>query len=189
MNDLTKNFQFALEQNVGYMDRQIRGVIGSAMILVAMLSIPESTDMVSLLFLASIPVIASAIIAWDPFYAIIGISSYVDKEENIQQRNWVNSNLGIVDRVFRFVLGTLLLMGALVTGGAEVPVVATLFSIPLILTAVIAWDPIYAMFELNSFARRVDVEAADPGSSDKTLAICYEFPVSKQSANDYPKAA
>jgi len=190
-NNAARKFQFKLEQNVGFMDRQIRGVIGAVMIIGAMLISPEAMgiDVENFLFLASIPIIASAIIGWDPFYAMLGVSKYVEKEENIQQRNWSYSNLGIVDRVFRFVLGTLLLMGVLMTSATEIPAAATLFAIPLILSAMIAWDPIYAMFDLNSFATRADVEVAEPGSNEKTLARYYEFPGTNKEENTYSKAA
>ena len=164
------------EQNVGSMDRQVRFVIGFAMIVAVLLNQPETLGVWSLVLLASIPVIASAILGWDPIYAALGKSNYVPEEESIQQKSWTYSNLGIIDRSLRLFLGAAILIDILLMGDSPMQAALALVAIPLITSAMIAWDPIYALFNLNSFAARVDAEVAEPGANEQTLAQYYEFP-------------
>lgn len=180
------------DQNVGSMDRQVRLVIGIAIIMAVLLNQPESLGAWNLALLASIPVIASAILGWDPLYAVLGKSNYVPEEEDIHQRSWTYSNLGIIDRSLRLVLGALIIVEVLSMGDSPMHAALALLAIPLITSAIIAWDPIYALFNLNSFAARVDAEVAEPGASEQTLAKYYEFPkLSPAKARDtnLPKAA
>jgi len=165
-----------LEQNLGFMDRQIRAVIGSAMILGVLINPPALMGAWTFLLLAAIPVIATAITGWDPLYAMLGRSTYVAKEEDIHQRSWMYSNIGVVDRVLRLGLGSLMLMNALTLGSVSAEVALALMSIPVIASAIIAWDPIYAALGLNSLATRGDAMAAEPGASAQSLAKYYEFP-------------
>jgi len=163
-------------ENVGFFDKQIRVAIGAAMIIAVLMNSPETMGAWKLLLLASIPVIASAILGWDPLYALMGKSTYVPKEEEIQQRDWTYSNVGIIDRGIRFAIGILLLADALTMANMPINAIMALMSIPFIVTAIIAWDPIYALFKLNSFAMKADAEIAEPGASDQSLARYYEFP-------------
>ena len=95
--------------NLSFLDRQIRAAIGAAMIAVPLSVNPETMGLWSIVLLASIPVIMSAITGWDVLFALVGKSSYVENEEDIQQRNWAYSNIGIVDRLVRLVVGSTLL--------------------------------------------------------------------------------
>lgn len=188
MSNLQMIKQGLLEQNVGFMDRQIRAVVGAAMIIAVLLDRPEISGLWSLFLLLSIPLIGSAILAWDPIYALLGKSFYVAKEEDIQQRKWLYSNIGIVDRVLRFAIGVLLLMSVLTVNGE--PAVISLVAIPFIATAIIAWDPVYALLGLNSFAKRIDAEVAEPGANHQSLAEYYQFPqLPKNDEAHFPRAA
>jgi hypothetical protein len=66
--------------------------------------------------------------------------------------------------------------------------VYTLLAIPLMVTAIMAWDPIYALLRINSFASRNDVETAEPEANEHILTKFYEFPQNIANVN-YPKAA
>jgi len=186
---ITKQNFFNL--NLGFMDRQVRLVLGMAMILTVLLNPTEMTGAWNLLLLAAIPIVASAIVGWDPLYAIAGKSYYVPQEEDIHQRSWAYSNMGIIDRTFRLAIGALIIVDVLLMGNVPGQNVLALLAIPLIATAIIAWDPIYALFKLNSFAARVDAQIAEAGASEQSLAKYYEFPQATKAMENsaYSKAA
>ena len=189
MKTSSKTKQHFLDQNLSFTNRQIRAVAGATMVIAPMMFSPATMGLWSILLLASIPVLTSAIIGWDPFYALMGKSTYVANEEEIQQRGWTYSNIGIVDRAIRFGIGSMLIF-SLLTMSTNAGTVFTLMAIPLIVTAIIAWDPIYAVLRINSFGSRLDVEAAEPENSEETLAEYYIFPQVQQSSGDhYSKAA
>ena len=85
------------------------------------------------------------------------------------------------DRIIRFILGATLI-GFTLSGifpGWETLV--SLAAVPLIVTAIIAWDPFYALTEINTFASRHDVEMANTELHGKTVADLYDFPVTNAS--------
>lgn len=184
-NALTKNFSVP---NLSFTHRQVRFVLGATMLVVPMIAAPETLGMWSFVLLASIPVMATAIMGWDPVYAVLGKSSYIPGEEDIQQRNWALPNIGILDRGVRFSIGAILILSLLGMGAPQINVALGLIAIPLITSAIIAWDPIYAAFRINSFGSRTDVTAAEPNTSETTLAKCYTFP-SLEGKTRYSRAA
>ena len=181
--------QYALDQNLSFMDRQIRAVIGSTMLAAPMMFGPEILGMWNMLMLAAIPVISSAIIGWDPIYALTGKNSYVANEEEIHQRDWSVSNVGIMDRGIRAGIGLLMLYSLMTMGTMNMDMVFSLLAIPLIMSAITAWDPVYAALGINSFGSRIDVEAAEPYATEKTIAEFYEFPTPQPSNRVYSTAA
>jgi len=183
------NHQQWINQNLGIMDRQVRTIIGTLMIATPMFAVPETMGLWSILMLAAIPVLTTAIIGWDPLYALINRTTYVKSEEDIQQRNWSYANIGIIDRGIRFGIGITMLYALMTMGTMTTEMAFTLLAIPLIFSAITAWDPIYAALAINSFGSRVDVEAAEPDVSEQTLAEHYEFPVPQQSTRHYLNAA
>lgn len=179
-----------MDTNLSFSDRQIRFVIGAGMIAATLITMPETLGMWSIVLLASIPFIAMAITGWDPVYAMLGKSTYVEGEEDIQQRSWTCPNLGTVDRGVRLGAGLLMIYGLLTMSVMNADMIITLFAIPLIISAIIAWDPLYAMLGINSFASQVDVAAAEPDANENTLAACYVFPKQQStSSTGYPRAA
>jgi hypothetical protein len=178
-----------LQQNLGLADRQIRAITGTLMLAVPVFAVPGTLGHWSIVILASIPVLLTAIIGWDPLYAVMNKSTYKSHSEDIHQRHWTRANLGIIDRGIRLGAGLLMLTALMgmqsMTGGMAL----TLMAIPLIVTAIIAWDPLYAAMSLNSFGSRNDVEAAEPGVNKETLAEYYEFPQPQANSTQYPKAA
>lgn len=178
-----------MQPNLSFSDRQIRFVIGASMIAGTLIAMPTTMGMWSFILLASIPFIMMAITGWDPLYAIAGKSAYVEGEEDIQQRSWTCPNLGTIDRAVRFGTGMILMATLLTMGAMQAELVITLLAVPLIITAITAWDPFYAMFRVNSFASRVDVETAELDANEQTLCACYEFPQRDKDSLVYPQAA
>lgn len=176
-------------KNLGFADRQVRAIIGTLMLATPALGIPGTLGLWTIAMLASVPVLISAITGWDPVYAFIGKSTYDGQSENIQQRHWTNANIGIIERGIRIGLGFSLLAGLMGASAMTGGMTLTLLAIPLIVTSITAWDPFYAMMRSNSFASRVDVEAAEPGIDENTLAAYYELPQSKAKSDHFAHAA
>ena len=176
-------------QNLGFMDRQARTTIGTLMIATPMFAVPETMGLWSILVLAAIPVLSTAIIGWDPLYELMEKTTYVTHEENIQQSNWSCANIGIIDRGIRFGVGLTLLYALMRMGTMTTEMALTLLAIPLIVSAITAWDPICAALKINSFGSRIDVEAAEPDVDRQTLAEYYEFAIPQQSTRHYLNAA
>ena len=189
MDTSIKMERYFMGPNLSFSDRQIRFVIGASMIAGVLAIAPATMGLWSIVLLASIPFISMSIIGWDPFYAVAGKSTYIEGEEDIQQRSWTCSNIGTIDRVARLGVGTALLMALLTMNTMQAELVLTLFAIPLILSAITAWDPFYAALGTNSFASHVDVEAAEPDANEQTLAACYILPQKQKAAADFPRAA
>ena len=178
-----------MDMNISFKDRQVRFVAGAAVIAATLVAAPDSLGNWSYLLLASIPLITFAIIGWDPFYALAGKSTYVEGEEDIHQRSWTCPNIGRIDRTARFIIGAMLIYTLLTANVVNAEVVLTLLAIPLIVTAIAAWDPLYAIFGINSFASRTDVKAAEPEISERTLATCYTLPQRRPSSAYTRRAA
>ena len=178
-----------MKPNLSFSDRQIRFVLGATMIAAALIVNPVTMGMWSIIVLASIPFIAMAIIGWDPLYAIAGKTAYVEGEEDIQQRSWTCPNLGTIDRAVRFGTGMVLIATLMTMSTMQVELIVTLLAIPLVVTAITAWDPFYAALGVNSFASRIDVETAELDADEQTLGACYNFPQPGQASDAYPRAA
>lgn len=165
-----------LAPNIGYEDREIRILAGSVVIVTLMLAAPTPLGLWGLAALVAIPVIASGIVAWDPLYALFGINRYNETEGEIQQRSWSCPNVGTVDRIARLGMGTLLLATAFISTEIAWQGVSVLLAIPVIMSAIMAWDPLYALAHTNTFADKADVQSAEPDLKDSTLAEFYQFP-------------
>jgi hypothetical protein len=178
-----------LSQNIGFHDRQVRAAIGTLMIIAPMLAVSESLGNWSIVMLASIPVLMTAITGWDPLYAVTGLSTYEGRAEDIQQRHWSYANIGIIDRGIRLGAGLMMLSALMTMTSMTGGMALSLLAIPLVVTAIIAWDPIYAVMGINSLGSRLDVKAAEPETSDRTLAIYYELPRTRQQPDQLARAA
>ena len=178
-----------MKPNLSFADRQIRFVIGATMIAGTIVVMPETLGLWSILLLASIPFIAMAIVGWDPLYAVVGKSEYVEGEEDIQQRSWTCPNVGIIDRSVRIGVGMVMLATLLTIETMSTGVVITLLSVPLVMSAIMAWDPFYAMLGINSFASRIDVESLEIDATDQTLGACFIFPTNMETPETLKQAA
>ncbi|WP_455210398.1 YgaP family membrane protein [Kaarinaea lacus] len=165
-----------LTPNISYESREIRILAGMATIIALMLAAPTPLGLWGLAALVAIPVVASGIIAWDPVHALFGINRYNEAEGEIQQRRWSCPNVGTVDRVARLGIGILLLATAFTSSEIVWQSITALLAIPVIMSAIMAWDPLYALAYTNTFASKSDVQSADPELEDSTLAKFYRFP-------------
>ena len=167
--------RFNFTPNLSTPNRQLRFIVGALMIVAPMLSPAETLGNWSILMLAAIPVITTAIIGWDPLYDFMNKTSYVEREIEIQQRSWSYANVGIIDRSIRLSIGMVLLYSLLTMDVMNMDMALTLMAIPLITTALVAWDPLYAALDINSFGSRTDVKAAEPELEERTLEIYFSF--------------
>ena len=165
-----------LSPNISYQDRQIRILTGFSIILAFMLWAPTPLGFWGLAALMAIPIVASGIIAWDPFYALLGVNRFSETEGEIQQRSWSCPNIGMVDRIARLGVGLLLIATAFASSEFAWQSITTLLAIPVIMSVIMAWDPLYALSYTNTFASKSDVQSADPEQEEKTLAKFYRFP-------------
>jgi hypothetical protein len=165
-----------LTPNISYQNRQVRILTGCALIVALMITAPTPLGLWGLAALVAIPLVGSGIIAWDPFHALFGINHYRESEGEIQQRSWSCPNIGKVDRIARLAVGVLLIATAFI--GTEIvwQSITVLMAIPVIMSAILAWDPLYALAYTNTFATKSDVQSADPDLEEKTLAKFYRFP-------------
>jgi hypothetical protein len=168
--------QSVLSPNISYEGREIRILTGSAIIVTFMLAAPEPVGLWGVSALAAIALVASGIIAWDPVHALFGMNHYNAAEGEIQQRSRSCPNIGTVDRIARLGIGVLLLGAAFTSTEVVGQTIAALLAIPIIMTGIIAWDPLYAMAYTNTFASKSDVQSADPELHDATLVKFYQFP-------------
>ena len=159
------------------------------MITMPAFMVPETLGLWSIPMLAAIPLLATAIIGWDPLYAYLDKSSYVSNGEDIQQSNWSSANLGVIDRGIRMGVGLAMLYALLTMTTMTAGMVLTLLAIPLIMSAIIAWDPVYALLGINSFASRTDVKAAELEPNDQVLAELYKCPEPAGNDRFIPQAA
>jgi hypothetical protein len=141
-----------------------------------MLAAPTPLGLWGLAALIAIPIIASGIIAWDPLYALLGINRYNEAEGEIQQRSWSCPNVGTIDRIARLAVGVMLLATAFTSTEIVWQSITALLAIPVIMSAIMAWDPLYALAYTNTFASKADVKSADPELEETTLAKFYQFP-------------
>jgi hypothetical protein len=183
MNNTTQ-INLKLTPNLSFTARELRIIVGSLAITGFLIAAPTPVGWWGVVALAAVPVIMSGIIAWDPVYSILGINKYNAIEGNVQQRSWTSSNIGTIDRISRFTVGALLIALTLNSTGFAGQSVTALFSIPLIMSAIMAWDPFYAIANTNTFASKADVQATEPEMEEATLAKCYIFPESFNSEDN-----
>jgi Inner membrane protein YgaP-like, transmembrane domain len=82
----TTTWKFGHVPNVGNVDKVVRYVAGAILIGITLAISPENMGWTVLLALISIPIVISAIIGWDPLYALFqkrpnsGIESFKTKQ-------------------------------------------------------------------------------------------------------------
>lgn len=144
--------QSSYTQNVGNGDRLIRYITGSFLIglFMAYTSVGNRyDDLLATLALLSIVIITSAIIRWDPVYAMLGLDT------NAGTANRIRSgavNVGMIDSAVRLATGSAMIGGFMLLSPTPVgwSVILPLLAIPVIVTAIIGWCPVYALFKVNT---------------------------------------
>ncbi|MBI3772883.1 MAG: DUF2892 domain-containing protein [Gammaproteobacteria bacterium] len=66
----TGKLHFDLNQNMANIDKVARYVVGAALIGAIFVIVPAQASLLVLLPLIAIPIVISAIIGWDPIYAL-----------------------------------------------------------------------------------------------------------------------
>ena len=171
-------------QNMGDGDRVIRVLAGALLIGFTMGVAVETLGWLAILPLIAIPLIMTAILNWDPLYGLFNIST--EKKNHMTTLGFMASNVGRVDMVIRYVVGIGLLVGTLtlaptpIGAYAAVPLIAAL----LVLSGIVGWDPIYAMFKLNTLEQVENLPTAvvikadfSASSTNASHAVTSEKPV------------
>lgn len=150
--------------NVSTLDRLARLVLSALLIAIPLL---EPTEMNMLMMLVAIPLVMSAIMAWDPVYALFKIRTATLHAQPAfawgrrAESEGDGPNVGMLDRVVRLSFGAALLSVPLLFSWLEsidtdVLVFSTLAAIPIVLTSAIGWDPIYQVLGLRTATLSVD---------------------------------
>lgn len=130
-----------LNSNIGLTDRALR-IYALIALLIAVIS------GISPPWLAIISVYAAttALTAWEPLYALLGISS--KKAGKQSPETWAGPNIKITEQVVRISLAIVMLITGMTLATSSVITfyISYLLLLPVILTvtAITAWDPIYA---------------------------------------------
>lgn len=157
--------------NVSALDRVARLGLSTVLIAIPLLE-PTETNM--LMMLAAIPLVMSAIMAWDPMYALFKIRTATFHAQPAfawgrrAESEADGPNVGMLDRIVRLSFGAALLSVPLLFSWLEsidtdILVFATLAAIPIVLTSAIGWDPIYQALGLRTATLSVDT-AKDYGA-------------------------
>ena len=146
--------------NVGSLDRLLRTVLGSVLIVDGLYSAAPTLGLLGgVLILLSIPLFTSAIMAWDPIYAMLKIrtATFRTKDTHLAENQKHNANGGInnvgtVDRVFRMALSSLLLATPAILAGpvGYVAVTGVLAGFIVMMTVITGWDPIYQLARIRT---------------------------------------
>lgn len=135
--------------NVGIADRYARFAIGASLIAVPLFYQGVDAEYAALTSLVAIPIIFTAITRWCPLYALLHVQSVKHKYESTR---FYSKNISAIDAIVRYVLGTALIIATMMFTSVADPwfVVLALFAIPIVSSAIMQWDPIYAIFEIGT---------------------------------------
>jgi len=135
--------------NVGTVDRYIRFAIGAGLIAVTLLYQGMDAEYAALTSLVAIPVIFTAITRWCPLYALLHVQSIKHRYDNTR---FYSKNISTADTLARYLLGTALILATMTLTSVADPwlVILALFAIPIVGSAIVQWDPIYALFEIGT---------------------------------------
>ena len=179
MNTLTYNSAFFTKANddrrtfskanVGGLDRVLR--IGLASVLI--MDVLHGTGPLGLepyFAIAAIPLIMSAILAWDPIYALFDVRTVTLRGSMPQAANperliatFAGINAGAADRLYRVLLASLLiatpfLWTEVIGMGA---IVGTYAGVAIMMTAIMGWDPLYHLADVRTATLKI-VTAPQP---------------------------
>jgi len=155
--------------NVGGLDRVIRTGLASVLLM----DVLHGTGPLGLepyFAIAAIPLIISAIMAWDPLYALFDVRTVTLRGSNSQQASadrlsatFAGINVGAIDRLYRVVLASLLIatpflwVEAVGMGAA----IASIAGIAVMMTAIMGWDPLYHLADVRTATLKI-VTAPQP---------------------------
>ncbi|MBI3773094.1 MAG: DUF2892 domain-containing protein [Gammaproteobacteria bacterium] len=156
MNATGTTYDTTSSINVGSLDRIARLGLGALLIGIE-LSAGEPRGVNVVMTLVAIPLIITALIAWDPIYALLGKRTATLRAQPMDLRTYhyrdanAGINMGWPDRFGRLGFGAALLSVTLLgSGPVEWGVFTALVSIPIIMTGMLGFDPIYQMVGIRS---------------------------------------
>lgn len=70
----------------------------------------------------------------------------------LKMKRYMSRNMSDGDRAIRTLIGAILIGAVMISNGATLawPGVLILLAIPLLITAIIGWDPLYALMNINT---------------------------------------
>jgi hypothetical protein len=161
--------------NVGSLDRLARFGLGMLLIVIGLVG-QEPLGANVAMMLVAIPLVITALMAWDPFYALLGIRTATLRAppEALSATYAASANegpsLGWFDRIGRFGLGAALLSVTLLGNvPIEWAVSTALASIPVIMTGVMGWDPFYHLAGIRTTT--LPVATAAPYSAHAEIKV------------------
>ncbi len=142
-------------QNLGSGDRLIRYIVGATLIGLFMAYQGASNrydELLAALALVAVVVISTAIIRWDPVYAMLGINTVAHARRRARNPY---ANVGMTDSASRLAIGSIMIGGFMLFSPTPVgwTVIMPLLAIPVISTAIIGWCPIYSVAKMNTTPR------------------------------------
>jgi len=188
----TPRYALHTYSNIGSLDRVARLVLASVLIGIPLSGVEPMAANVTMMLVA-IPLVMSAIMAWDPIYAFFNVRTATLKARplaawNSDARDNDGLNVGWIDRIGRFGLGAALLSVTLLgTVDGAMHSYAALASIPVIMTGVIGWDPFYHFFGLRTAT--LPIETAEDYGSTKVTDMFTVFDAEPETQEDFKKAA
>ena len=150
----THTLTFDTKTNVGTADRYVRFAIGSGLIAVPLLFSGVDAEFAALTSLVAIPIIFTAIARWCPVYALFHVHSIIRQQSDTE---FYDRNVSVADAIARYVLGAVLIMSTMLFTNIADPwlVALALIAIPVIHSAIMMWDPIYAVFDIGTYKSSV----------------------------------
>lgn len=183
------------KSNVGGYDRLLRFVLGGVLIADGLHGTgPVGID--AWLLMLSIPVIVSAIIAWDPIYALFKVRTATLRAGEVPywKLTRMNANggvnIGTMDRITRIVLASVLLATPFVWAGpiGVVAFAGTVAGIVVMMTAVTGWDPVYQLTGVRTATLPIET-APDYSTRDDVSELTLFDDVRGDDLDVYQKAA
>lgn len=134
--------------NVGLIDRVVRFVASAAMVASFMAYQEAGTGLYAGLALLAIPVFTSALLRWDPIYALLGVNTTGE----VVGDGFAEQNMGNLDRTIRYGVSGAMVVGFMVTATAPIGASALLPLLAIVVfgTAVTGWCPLYTLGNLST---------------------------------------
>ena len=144
--------------NVGGADRLLRIILGGVLIADGLYGAGSMSLLGAVLIFLSVPLIISAIVAWDPIYAMFKVrTATLRVNDTLFARNRKHNanggiNVGTVDRMTRITLAGVLLATPFILAGSVgyAAVIGTMLGIVVMMTAITGWDPIYQLTKIRT---------------------------------------
>lgn len=194
MHNQNANRESFSKPNVGGSDRMLRAVLGAVLLADGIYGTgPLGLDAVFIIL--SVPLIISAMFAWDPFYALFKVRTATLRDHaaiswKARARNANGGiNVGTMDRVFRIIVAGVLLAEPFLLPGTVgiVTAMAAFAGVFVMMTALSGWDPIYSLMKIRTATLPIETAPNITQYSSDKLALIDD--VAGDDEDLYQKAA